>query len=34
MQFTENPYIVYVITNTDGYIVDANSSAFLKNPNG
>lgn len=28
------PYIVYVKTNSNGYIVDVNSSAFLTDPTG
>lgn len=29
MKFTQNPYIVYVKTNFNGYITAVNSSAFL-----
>lgn len=29
MEFTQNPYIVYVKTNSNGYITAVNSSAFL-----
>ena len=29
MEFTQNPYIVYVKTNSGGYITAVNSSAFL-----
>ena len=34
MKFLENPYIVYVKTNTNGYIVASNSSAFLTDTSG
>ena len=34
MEFTMNPYIVYVKTDSDGYITAVNSSAFLTDTTG
>jgi hypothetical protein len=34
MEFEMNPYIVYVKTNSNGYIVAVNSSAFLSDTTG
>ena len=34
MEYEMNPYIVYVKTNSNGYITAVNSSAFLSDTNG